>query len=118
MEQTITPTGIASTQLSKFILGSWSSIDVKSSDFPSSADNQYQIVFEKSDQIKYIIVYPDGNKEGYTFSYYFVGQDSIQVENLRISGGEIWVLERSGESLIITRKIEGGAIRIVLERNN
>jgi hypothetical protein len=113
------PTSTSSnSQLSDFILGEWLSIqvnDVKPS-VSESLDLRYKIVFGTDYQVKLIVIYPDGNTEGGTFTYNFISQDSVYIDNKRITGGEVWLLEKSGSSLIVTRSFDNISTRIVLEK--
>jgi hypothetical protein len=114
--QVITSTASTDTPLSDFILGEWLSADVKSNVSNESLNVQYGIVFETYEQVKFIVIYPDNDTEGYMFKYYFTSQDAIYIENMRTTGGEVWLLEKSGSNLIITRNFGNSSTRIVLER--
>lgn len=111
--QVITSTASTDTPLSDFILGEWLSADVKSNVSNESLNVQYGIVFETYEQVKFIVIYPDNDTEGYTFKYYFTSQDAIYIENMRTTGGEVWLLEKSGSNLIVTRNFGNSSTRIV-----
>lgn len=103
--------------LSNYILGEWSSVDVKS-DNSASIDLQYRITFQSSSKVKFTVIYPAGDVEGYTSKYNFLDEDSIYVDNIRITGGEIWSLEAKDDTLIVTRNFDNKSTTIVLERTH
>jgi len=109
-----TPT-IDLTLLPNYILGEWSSVDVKSNN-SASIDLQYRIKFQSSSRVWFTVVYPDDDTEGYAFTYSFLDENSIYVDNKRITGGEIWLLERDDDKLIVTRNFDNKSTTIVLKR--
>ena len=115
IKRTVASTPPHDAPLSQFILGEWQSMDVVSNE-SNAYDIKYQIIFESEYRVKLIVIYPDQNTEGYSFSYDFIDQDTIHVNNLRTTGGENWHLEKRNGNLIVTRYLNGSAIRIVLVR--
>ncbi|MCI0555825.1 MAG: hypothetical protein L0287_33175 [Anaerolineae bacterium] len=109
------PTVTSSSQLSAFILGEWLSTEVKSNK-SEMINLQYKIVFETESQVKFIVIYPESGTEGYTLTYSFIDQNSIFVDNKRITGGETWLLEKKDDNLIVTRNFDNKTTIIVLER--
>ena len=101
--------------LSNYILGGWSSIDVKSND-SEPIDLQYRILFQSNSRLKFTVIYPAGDSEGYKATYSFLNENSIYVDNLRITGGEIWLLEVKADKLVVTRNFDNKSTTIVLER--
>jgi len=101
--------------LSNYILGEWSSVDAKSNN-SDPIGGQYWITFQSSSRVKYTIIYPAGDAEGYTATYSFLNENSIYVENLRITGGETWLLEVKDDKLIVTRNFGGQSMTLVMER--
>jgi hypothetical protein len=104
-----------SSELPTFILGKWRSTEVRPIHF-GSGNLKYEIRFETDAQVKFIVIYPNNNTEGYTFAYSFIDQNSIFVENIRILGGETWLLEKQEEGLVVTRIFDGKVMTIMLER--
>ena len=101
--RTIVPTPSDDSPLPEFIHGQWQSINVTLST-SGVDDSKYRITFEDKNRVNYIISYPNsGDAEGYTFKYEFVTQDTIHIDNPRITGGENWRLEKSNGNLLITR---------------
>ena len=105
------------SSLPAFILGHWNSIEVKT-DESEMVDLQYEIVFEDKSIVKYVVIYPDSGTEGYTFTYSFINDDSIFIQNKRIRGGETWLLERKNDNLVVTRNFDNKTTIILLERVN
>lgn len=105
------------SELSAFILGEWLSIEVNS-DSSDVINLRYKIIFETEALVKFIVIYPDNNTEGYTLAYKFIEQNSIFVDNKRITGGEVWLLEKRDDNLIVTRNFDNKITEIVLERAN
>ena len=101
--------------LSNYILGGWSSVDVKSNT-SNPIGGQYRILFQSSSTVKYTVIYPAGDTEGYTFTYSFLDETSIYVDNIRITGGETWLLKVKDNKLIITRNFGGQSMTLVMER--
>jgi hypothetical protein len=101
--------------LSNYILGEWSSVDVKSNN-SVTIDLQYRITFQSSSRVKFTVIYPAGDTEGYTSTYSFLDENSIYVDNIRITGGEIWLLEAKDDKLIVTRNFDNKSTTIVLKR--
>jgi hypothetical protein len=113
-EQIDVPTVPSNAPLSVFILGEWLSTEV-TSQTSGAIDLQYTIAFETKSQVKFIVIYPDGNREGHTSPYSFIDENSISVDSKR-TGSETWVLERKGDGLVITRNFGKNTTIIVLER--
>jgi|SRR3990172_8540581 len=114
-EQIDVPTIPNDAPLPVFIIGEWLSTEVKSSE--SGAINlQYKIVFETESRVKFIVIYPESGTEGYTFTYSFITEDSIYVDNKRITGGETWRLEKKDDKLVVHRDADNRTTTIVLER--
>lgn len=107
--------GNDSSQLPVFIRGEWLSTEVRS-DKSEPINLQYKIVFETESKVKFIVIYPDSSTEGYTFTYRFVDQNSIYIENKRITGGETWLLTKQEDELIVTRNFDNKSTTIILER--
>ena len=103
------------TLLSNYILGEWSSVSVKMNN-STSIDLQYRITFQSSSRVKFTVIYPAGDAEGYTATYSFLDENSIYVENLRITGGETWLLEAKDNTLIVTRNFDNKSTTIELTR--
>lgn len=114
-EQINVPTIPYDAPLNVFILGEWLSLEVKSSE-SGPIELQYKIVFETESRVKFIVIYSDGNTEGYTFTYNFINQNSIFVDNKRAIGGETWLLENKDGDLVITINADNDTIIVLLER--
>lgn len=106
---------VSVSSLSNYILGGWSSVDVKSNNF-DPIDLQYRILFQSSSKVKFTVIYPAGDTEGFTATYSFLDENSIYVDNLRITGGEIWLLEVKDDKLIVVRNFDNKSTTIVLKR--
>jgi len=115
-EQIDVPTVASDAPLSVFILGDWHSTEVQVESGYGTTDFQYKILFETESVVKFIVIYPEGDTEGYTFTYNFITQDSIYVDNKHLAGGETWYLEKRGEDLVVRRETSIGTTKIVLER--
>jgi hypothetical protein len=102
------------TLLSNYILGGWSSVDVKSNT-SNPIGGQYRILFQSSSIVKYTVIYPAGDSEGFTSTYSFLNENSIYVENLR-TGGETWLLEVKDDKLIVTRNFGSQSMTLMMER--
>jgi len=115
-EQVNIPTIASDAPLPIFILGEWLSTEVKVESGPGTTDFQYKIVFEKESVVKFIVIYPDSDTEGYTFTYKFITQDSIYVDNKHLVGGETWYLEKKDDNLVVRLESSINTMVIVLER--
>ena len=93
--------------LSEFIIGKWiTKRDYQVKDIDK--DSIYQIEFVNNNTIELFYFTLDGNYiNGDSWSYYFINQNTIHVENKHLSGGETWILLRDSQHLIITREIIG-----------
>lgn len=114
-KQSIAPTPSNDSPLPQFILGAWKSIDVQSSKSGSS-DIRYNIIFESESQVYLIVIYPDDRSEGYKFNYEYIDQDTIHVNNIRTTGGEIWHFEKDNGNLIVTQYFNNSSQTLVLVR--
>ncbi len=115
-EQINVPTIASDAPLPIFILGEWLSTEVKVESGPGTTDFQYKIWFEPESVVKFIVIYPEGGTEGYTFNYNFITQDSIYVDNRHLAGGETWYLEKKGDNLVVRLESSINTMVIVLER--
>ena len=92
--------------LSEFIIGKWESQNVIDEEGAMST-YKYILEFVDSDTVKFSYLTSDGYfLDGDTSQYNFLETDMIFVDNKRILGGELWLLERDGQSLAVHRTVD------------
>ena len=79
--------------ISKFMIGEWNVISRIDTDNGEVLEINFPIVRINDKVISY--------GETFAAEYHFIEEDLIFVNNLRLTGGETWRLERDGENLII-----------------
>lgn len=89
--------------LSEFIIGKWKSenaFDESGAEIPY----KYTLEFVDNDTIEFALLTSEGYfLDGTTSQYSFLDSNTIFVDNKRILGGELWLLERDGQSLVVRR---------------
>jgi hypothetical protein len=94
--------------MSEFIIGEWKVLSRTDTDTGNLREITYQRIRISDTEISYGDVHQAG--------YEFTEEDTIFVNNLRLTGGEIWRLERDNESLIIYQEYQDFRNTIILER--
>ena len=95
--------------LSEFMIGEWKVISRFNTDTGEALEIVAPTISISSDVLSY----------GDTFNaeYNFIEEDMIFVNNLRLTGGETWRLERDGEHLIVYQEFQDFRSIIRLERS-
>jgi hypothetical protein len=96
------------TPMSEFIIGEWKVLSQSNTDTGNLREITYQRIRISDTEISYGDVHQA--------EYEFTEEDTIFVNNLRITGGEIWRLERDNENLIIYQEYQNFRSTIMLER--
>lgn len=98
----------ADMPLSEFMIGNWKVVSRINTD----TGDALEIAFPK------VSIHPDELSYGEThrIEYNFIGEDTIFVDNKRLTGGETWRLERDGEYLIVYQEVQGFKSTMRLER--
>ena len=98
--------------ISKFMIGEWKVVSRIDTDNGEVLEINFPIVKIYDKEISY--------GETYRAEYHFIEEDLIFVNNLRLTGGETWRLEREGENLIVyqeyNKEYHDFRSTIVLER--
>jgi hypothetical protein len=108
----------ADIPLSEFIMGKWATESVLFPDGKSTTF-AYEVDFKDHNTVE-VVVKEFGDPMYLTISEYnFINSNTIFVDNKRNLGGEEWVLERDGQKLKITIKVnneEEGDILILVRK--
>ena len=94
--------------ISKFIVGEWNVVSRIDTDSGEDLGIAFPIVKIYDKEISY--------GETYRSEYHFTEEDMIFVNNLRLTGGETWRLERDKANLIVYQEFQGFKSTIRLER--
>ncbi len=94
--------------ISKFIIGEWNVVSRIDTNSGEVLEITFPIVRISSKEISY--------GDTYRAEYNFIEEDKIFVNNLRLTGGEIWRLEREKADLIVYQEFQGLKSTIRLER--
>jgi hypothetical protein len=86
--------------VNEFIIGKWEAVN------PNKDSHTFEAEFLKTNTLKFAVLNEDKRiLDGATSDYYFISDNTIFVDNIRITGGEIWELERDGQELLVYRTI-------------
>lgn len=96
------------TPISEFIIGEWKVLSRSDTDTGDLHEITYQQIRISDTEISYGDVLQAG--------YEFTEEDTIFINNLRVTGGEIWRLERDNENLNIYQEYQEFRNTIILER--
>jgi hypothetical protein len=105
--------------MEEFVIGNWLSESAY-----SLPDNQelgyiYEIRILKKGEIKWLYFEPEGQfVDGDTWPYYFLDENTIYWDILRIQGGETWHLVRDGQKLKINMVGGGLTTEYVFKRGS
>lgn len=97
------------TPLSEFMLGEWKVI----SRVNTNTGETLEIVFPKISISRETISYGDT----YRAEYNFTSEDTIFLDNQRLTGGETWQLERNKEYLIVYQEFQNFKTTMKLRRS-
>ena len=102
--------------LDEFILGNW--VSEKAITYEKKENSyKFKLIVEDGKILRFIWFSSDGVfLDGTTSNYKFLNTNTIFIDNKRIIGGEIWVLERDGQKLIINRTINNKDDLIIFSR--
>ena len=95
--------------LSEFMIGEWKVISRINTDNGEKLEISAPKVSISSDAISYGDVF--------RAEYNFIGDDTIFVDNKRLTGGETWRLERDQDYLIVYQEHQGWRSTTKLERS-
>jgi len=112
------PTTDPDSPISEFILGRWREAEAYDpTGAPYPRDEYYEIEFLDEETLKQVRFDSSGAfVDGGMTQYEFVGDSLISVRDPRVSGQELWTLEKDGERLVVRIHIGDGSNRIVFER--